>query len=246
MNEQKVVLLASYPRSGNTFLRHVLEKVYGVPTWTVYQHEEVTGIESNVLGDGPRSLTRAPTQLNTAFLKTHHMPYEICKHAWRSIYLVRDGRDAISSQAHYEQLVGIIKCDGISARSLTVEEIERHIINGTPSSEKMAILARLVYDWGAHVLQWTDAADVVIRFEDLVRDPVRTVNYALREIGLYLPKLPRGQVMSFEQLHAVNPLFFRSGKSGGRGLSAENTKLFWSRHGEAMRRLGINREEETI
>ena len=35
-----VVWLASYPRSGNTFLRIVLHRLYGVPTYSVYDDDD--------------------------------------------------------------------------------------------------------------------------------------------------------------------------------------------------------------
>ena len=38
-----IVWLASYPRSGNTFLRIVLHRLYGVPTYSVYDDDDPTG-----------------------------------------------------------------------------------------------------------------------------------------------------------------------------------------------------------
>jgi hypothetical protein len=35
-----IVWLASYPRSGNTFLRVVLHNLYGVPTYSVYEDDD--------------------------------------------------------------------------------------------------------------------------------------------------------------------------------------------------------------
>lgn len=35
-----IVWLASYPRSGNTFLRIVLHRLYGVPTYSVYDDDD--------------------------------------------------------------------------------------------------------------------------------------------------------------------------------------------------------------
>ena len=35
-----IVWLASYPRSGNTFLRVVLHNVYGVSTYSVYEDND--------------------------------------------------------------------------------------------------------------------------------------------------------------------------------------------------------------
>ncbi len=35
-----IVWLASYPRSGNTFLRLVLHRLFGVPTYSVYEDDD--------------------------------------------------------------------------------------------------------------------------------------------------------------------------------------------------------------
>ena len=35
-----IVWLASYPRSGNTFLRLVLHRLFGVPTYSVYEDHD--------------------------------------------------------------------------------------------------------------------------------------------------------------------------------------------------------------
>ena len=54
-----LIWLASYPRSGNTMARHVIETCYDLPTWTQYPEYDIDQV---VHGDRhkPDALLRAP------------------------------------------------------------------------------------------------------------------------------------------------------------------------------------------
>src|SRR5262249_16232902 len=95
-----IVWLASYPRSGNTFLRVALHALYGVPTYSVYDDDDPVAQRA-----GPALLASPPSPApppamrdspGTHFVKTHkRRKPDGCP----AIYLVRDGRDAVVSHA---------------------------------------------------------------------------------------------------------------------------------------------------
>lgn len=96
---QITVWLASYPRSGNTFLRTVLHQCFGLHTGSLYPNdlgdsqgaERLTGhIDAR---DGKFDFGRQPY----ALIKTHDPPQNDAP----AIYVVRDGREAVTSLYHF-------------------------------------------------------------------------------------------------------------------------------------------------
>ena len=136
-----IVWLASYPRSGTTFARIALHYLFGVSSRTVYPFADDAGTFQTVIGQLPSEIglpemAAAPEQF---FVKTHELPGE---DSWPAIYLVRDGRDALVSYAHY-----VLKQQGIPPY-------------GSPELF-LEILRELIVStghfggWGPHVLAWT-------------------------------------------------------------------------------------------
>ncbi len=96
-----IVWLASFPRSGNTFLRIVLHRLYGLPTYSIYDDDDPV---AQRVGVGLVGYSRKPPSREEMvessriyFTKTHKRPKN---DAFPAIYLVRDGRDALVSLAH--------------------------------------------------------------------------------------------------------------------------------------------------
>lgn len=89
------------------------------------------------------------------------------------------------------------------------------------------------------------AQTVLIRYEDLVRDPRVTVAEAVRRIAPDLPMRTDVTLPTFGDLHQFDPRFFRRGTTGTHRdeMPAELEELFWSYEDnrEAMRRLGYAR-----
>ena len=95
------VWLASYPRSGNTFLRIILQNFFRLPTYSIYnvQGQGFSDPSSAALEEAPvlprdwrDSLSDEPGA-KPMLLKTHDRP----EGDGPAIYLVRDGRAAIDS-----------------------------------------------------------------------------------------------------------------------------------------------------
>lgn len=95
-----IVWLASYARSGNTFLRAVLHALYGVPTYSVYEDNDPVAqrVGPHLVGYQPKPRDRVlmAESDDIFFVKTHKRRKA---DGHRAIYLVRDGRDAVVSHA---------------------------------------------------------------------------------------------------------------------------------------------------
>lgn len=139
-----LVWLASYPRSGNTFLRTILFNCFGVRSASIYARdfdarsglEGLTGhIEHNRLGG--INFGGEPVRL----MKTHNAPTDDGK----AIYILRDGREATTSLFHFY--------DG----KMPLKDV---------------ILGRTKFGtWTEHIEKWsprTRPNTLLIRYEDLV------------------------------------------------------------------------------
>ena len=227
-----VVWLASYPRSGNTLARIALHHLYGLETGSLYPDRvlvEAGAAETvgHVAGPAPLEAWAGDGALH--FVKTH----EPASDDGPALYVVRDGRDALVSHAHY--------------MATYAADLPPGFADG-PGDPAANILRPLVSDghpaygtWSDHVLGWLDRspAPAVVRYEELATDPEKVLAPAFKELRLTLPGT--GDPMpSFEELHRRWPGFFRRGVAGGwrSVMDDELERLFWSRHGEAMERLG--------
>jgi hypothetical protein len=164
------------------------------------------------------------------FAKTHHLPEE---DKLPAVYLVRDGRDALVSYAHY-----VLHHD----RGIAPEEVDPQQFRQT--LHDLILETRSPFGtWGSNVDAWMDREDVVtLRFEEFVRDPVAESRRAFA--ALRLPIAWNGQSPpTFGELHEKSPTFFRRGRIGGwqDEFPADLLPLFWEKFGSQMRRLGYDR-----
>jgi sulfotransferase family protein len=229
-----IVWLASYPRSGNTFTRIVIDRLYGRGTSTVYP---VDGVRERLGGElvagerGAVSLPEARASSEVHFVKTHRRRDDDVGDVDHVIYLARDGRDAVVSFARQRA-----EDDAGRYRDELEALIRRHH-GGTAS-------------WGQNVLSWLPPADrpaetsrlVLIRFEDLIRDPIRVVSAAVSRAAPELRMRSESTVPTFDELHQLDPQFFRRGLNGTHRdeMPADLEDLFWSYDDNraAMLRLG--------
>jgi hypothetical protein len=224
-----IVWLASYPRSGNTFLRVVLHKLYGVPTYSVYDDDDPVAQRVGPALVGyrarpDRALMRESA--NVYFVKTHKRRKA---DGFPAICLVRDGRDAVVSHARLRAT----EADKPFVDCLR-EEITRPHFEGQPSSGS----------WGGNVLSWLEAVGplAVLRYEDLIAAPREAVQAVVSSLLPVLEPIPDAGIPSFGDLHAIDPGFFRRGVAGSHRdeMPAELHELFWAQpeNATAMRRLG--------
>jgi hypothetical protein len=232
-----IIWLASYPRSGNTFFRILLNSLYGIKTYSLYNDSNFEKLgASETVGHLPlpASVEDLAGRKEVYFVKTHGFPIDENP----AIYLVRDGRDALVSYARYIQS---FEKKSLVKSVLGLESFQANLKDLIKGNDK---LAREIGTWNENVLRWVrqrpKGKTVVIRYEDLVKDPESELSNALKSLGLSQEKVDGGTKPSFEELHAKWPEFFRKGKSGSwrEEMSEELHKLFWDRQGEAMAAVG--------
>ena len=213
------VWLASYPRSGNTYFRVVARLCFGIACPSVYSDEPA--IDWSLVGE-----LEPPSDAGPPLLKTHEWPPP--NDDSPAIYIVRDGRDAVVSYAHY---------------------ICQYVEPGRDFDEALhaAIVADDIFGgWSRHVIDWCAKATVVVRFEELIAQDLAVAAYALRKVGLERP--PTRVPPEFSELTKMEDLpgFFRRGKVGGwrEDMPEWMHELFWERHGQAMELMGYSREAD--
>lgn len=216
------MLLQSYPRSGNTLVRHVIEDVFGVRTLTVYPHEG----KASVLWSNRHTADNQSTGAPVRFVKTHEADtYKGKPH--KTIYIVRDGRDTLVSYAHFLS-------DFMSSVRGNWKENLKKLIHGH------------ILHWGGHVAQLQRKADAVIRFEELLTDPVAYVSEALWRVGVLdiMPKPKPENLPDFETLHDKAPSFYRKGVSDQWCdiFTPDMEAKFWQVHGKGMEIAGYERK----
>ena len=228
-----MIWLASFPRSGNTFFRNVLFEVYGIQSSTYHK-------------DPNRKVD--PNYTSYKVVKTHLLPHQLEPKDSNipAVYIVRDGRDALVSLAHHRKDI---------------------VEPGTDFENNL--LECLVAKGGSHfggwsqnVLQWSERAHIIIKFEDLIEDPIREVE-KLRQI-MDLPPPQEDKLPNFESLKFGRPQYgggqadkfdskrnkshFRKGKIGGYQdeMSMDIQRLFWGQHGKAMEILNIQPPKDIL
>jgi aryl sulfotransferase len=200
-----LVLLASYPKSGNTWMRAFLgslgregrtpdintELSAHSFTWRG-EFDSLIGIESSDLTAAevatmrPYVSRRAATTFR-GFVKVHDAnlappggrepPYP-ADSIDRVIYIVRDPRDvAVSSIHHYGKTIAAIVAD-MNDPNFGVGFSRSGLSNN---------VQQYISSWSRHVESWLDAAGLdvhLVRYEDMATEPQRTFSAAAEFLGL--------------------------------------------------------------
>jgi len=229
------VWLISFPRSGNTFLRNVLFRVYGISSTEFHLD----------------STLKQPSLDGFQVIKTHVHASDkppIQQHD-KVVLLVRDGRDCMVSIAHHKK-------DFITPDSHIEQNMEEAIL---------AARGSFFGGWSSNIDSWIDRADIIMRFENLIENPI-TVTERLRAI-LDLPQPKVDELPTFQSLkhggddtaygkgELRNPVeeaspeqltskFFRRGIAGAwqDEMPSGLQQLFWNKHADMMLRLGYQRD----
>ncbi|MGH8146631.1 MAG: sulfotransferase domain-containing protein [Rhodanobacteraceae bacterium] len=201
-----IVWLASYPKSGNTWLRAFLANLianrvtplapdelrdHGDAEALAGRYIELAGCSNLDLGPQELAALRMDVHVliaqraqGTRLVKTHNFCGSFEGHAlinWQvtagAIYVVRNPLDVAVSMTHHF--------------GLTLEEaIERLGDDRVASANDELFVSHFIGSWSTHVKSWADAAErapgkvIVLRYEDLLDKPAKHFAKAAKLIGL--------------------------------------------------------------
>ena len=299
-----IVWIASYPKSGNTWLRAVLTNYLrdgpepasinallgGSVAADRETFDELVGLDSSDLtpdellrhrvifhtllagkpGEGPpREGPPAFVKVHDAYLRTGDGTALFPKAATIGVvYLVRNPLDVAVSYAHHRQ-----KSIGDTVRWMNdPAAAEAGVVGGIH-----ALLPQPLLTWSGHVSSWLDQKELpmhVVRYEDLLADPMAAFGAVVRFAGLDrengmhagepgrpAPSARLGRAVdraAFSRLRAQEegcgfsekqptaPSFFRAGAAGSwrDALDPRQVRALVDAHGPMMARLGYLREAE--
>jgi len=169
-----VVWLASYPKSGNTWLRFLLYcYLYGTPDDTSQVATKIPDLHRL----GPEALTN---RKGNVLCKTHFLPAQGHPHIAETkgfVYLIRNPRDVLLSALNYKRTLG--KLDE------TDEQFALRFIDnmGAPDWRQHGYGS-----WVEHVSYWMGAAaklpHLILRYEQMKADPIPALEETLRFLGI--------------------------------------------------------------
>jgi hypothetical protein len=171
------------------------------------------------------------------FLKTHGLPED---DQTPVLYLVRDGRDAVVSYAHYVRGRGTRSFKGLDFETA----LERIIKHGHALKERPGQVPPGV-TWSDHIQAWTarSAPTELVRFEELIDDPPGTVARGLEGLRIDVPERQH-ELPSFQELRKRrDPIMFRRGEAGAwrDEMPPRLQELFWELNQPQMEALGYSR-----
>lgn len=219
-----MIWLISYPRSGNTFFRNILNLVYNIPSRS-YKKDE----------------NRSSTEIGEyEVMKSHRLPEHIpLASEDKVIYLVRDGRDCCVSSAYRRLALNKSKFDYLN-------HLHRIILNKEQSE---------FGGWSTNVDAWIDRADLLIKFENLIIEPLKEMEKLRGFMNLPNPRVDLLPTFESQQTGNAPYLgnkeesnFFRRGAVGDwkREMPLAYKYLFNRCHGEALKKCGYTTASFTV
>ena len=221
-----IIWLASYPRSGNTFFRVILNTVFQIKTYSIYNDtgdiaadDATSDIVGHTMLPSDFDIEKARRSKTAYYIKTHELMENFSiSPKDKVIYLIRDGRESTLSFAKY--LKNYYKHS---------DDLTDVIYGNTPFGA-----------WGEHVMGWTQLQNyLLIRFETLTDDPTSQLKKIADYLGI---SAKEAKIPTFEELQQINPTFFRSGKkdSWKNVFTPQEHLAFWLRNYEPMIRFGYD------
>lgn len=223
---QKIIWLASYPKSGNTWLRAFLanlkseadvpadiNELRGGPIASArLLFDEAMGIEASDLTLAEIERYRpavyehmATCSETTMFLKIHDaftrndagLPIISRTATKGAIYLIRNPLDVAVSYAHHMS----VPID----RAIKVMAQEKHALVSSKKNISHQLRQRLL-TWSSHVESWVDNSELAVhmmRYEDMVQHPVETFTAAARFADLSTEPAAIEQAIAFSSFDVL-------------------------------------------
>lgn len=262
--EAKVRWIASYPKSGNTWIRLWLEsynsqqppsmrgtQLSGIPQkvrWfqrvSSVPFSDLDWMEQTMLW--PAALFNGLSEYETDLILKTHLPCAIMAGIqlipWplsrRALYVVRDPRDVAISWAHHN--------------GFTIDEAITQLNYREANIKGDDGIVQLIGDWSSHVLSWVDRPKrfpvTVVRYEDLdeswpeVVAAITDLEFDEERAAYATEQTQFKRLQDREKKEgfgeATHGLFFRSGQVGAWQdvLTPEQVQRIVSQHGEVMKR----------
>lgn len=223
-----IIWLASYPRSGNTLLRTVIRRCFGLCSYEDVPIDRAGEFRDNpdMIGhlekreDWDEFYAKALASEEVFLVKTHLAPMD----TQPFIYVVRDGRLSVTSYQKFHK---------------DYNNIEKSIIS-------LVIGDDVCGDWTSHYQAWNDRPSVkrrVLRFEELVDAPFELLSDIAGFIGYEGTITPWKNPIS--RLRQVEPDFFNRADtrfSPDAAWGLPERFLFEAFHGDLMHRLGYDHD----
>jgi hypothetical protein len=191
------VLLASFPRSGNTWVRFFLCHLADV----LDGRREETGFDrvNAIMPEFGRSNLLRPwsNQGLARFVKTH-APYNPVFRGHRAVLVVRDPRDVLLSFHRYESH---------RLRRRVPADLAAHLRHPRFGFE----------GWFRHTRAWLPHATVVVRYEELRRDDLAELGRMLVALGQRVPDEAVALAAERSRLERIR----EAERTGGAGHSSE-------------------------
>lgn len=257
-----ITWLASYPKSGNTWLRAFLtsylsadggppdiNNLIGPIASSRRIFDDFSGVEASDLT--AREVLRHRAQVcrllaaetpQRLFLKIHDASsyggYELIPKDVPSvvIYIVRNPLDLVVSLAnHLEQPI-----------SDAVDQVCKGLVLAAQGHKLKAQLEQVVLSWGAHVRSWLDDTGLrveCVRYEDMIADPVGSFARILAAIDQVVEESRLARAIDHS---AFGKLQTQERKYGFSERSAERTAFFRSGRIDQWRAVLTNDQVERI
>ncbi len=225
-----IIWLASYPRSGNTFLRVILNSIFNIKSYSIYDdlkdiaaNEKTSDAVGHELLPQGFDIEKARESKEVYFIKTHDKPLN---NTDKAIYLVRDGRETMLSYTKYQNKYG-------SEHKELIDTIYGNTYFGS---------------WKAHLNIWDPKNrpnTLTIKFEELTDNPYAFIDSIASFSGI----APVNAVIpTFNELQKNNDKFFSTGKkdSWKTKFSQKEHELFWLLNYEEMLHFNYKNNIPTI
>jgi|GEM_PF-1886190 len=207
---EKKVLVAGYPRSGNSWFNYMLANLLGAK-WIDIHKPEVRNSDPEIRrrtgwGDKPLSHNSPYAYV----IKSHQRRDRVkdIEQYDKIIYLVRDPRDVLVSYFYFRNL---------HEPKLQNQEII-DIYNKQLVTEKFSeLLSEVTQEWKKHYLTWANHEKYILKYEDLLSD----TKGELEKVCNYLGYKPPADILT----DVVNFYEFEKMSSGRKHGEEDNDKF---------------------
>lgn len=212
MFDKKIIWIASYPRSGNTWLRFILSSLFF--EFKDFDNKwNMTKLIPDIHINTPEEIFGAPSvkdKLNDiSFCKTHHSKPTDIKNRLKLqglktvgyIYIYRHPLDVLISAINFSYYKGISKffLDGklrTPSQLYETGNIDQYLINFTENATEIKIWNKMSGSWLENVYSWCllqkhYEPSIIINYDNLLENPLKE----LMVLHDYFPKLEKNNII---------------------------------------------------